>query len=490
MRLHGASTEQLTAEASWTDIVDNPGDTRWRERPSSGHAFTTVTNEHERLAVFEPRPEEGMPREQADLDDPTVWFHRVAHDFGDTKHRRVSYRLRASTRFREYFPPALLVGDPTVAFDDGASTVSAELAVSVPSSARPAPPIVHSAIPLFRWSHDDPAGGGPVAVDEGVGQPGQPIAVRHERLAGVRIYLQRPWFSSGEGELLAVLTGNAVSSAGPVSAWAQDPIWADDASVRSVSLGNTELEEPWHGLGLDDEVQPARPITVADGLTLPLTADGAKTYRARAWGYRPEFNEERGLWYVDVAVSPGASAWPFLRLAVARYQPESLAGLELSAPVRCDYVQMPPERALVVSRTDERCARVVVTGPVPRRTWTFDAADARALLGVERVVVARLQRKDPELAGDLGWITVDVSELPVQAMDAATRTVSWGDELRADQDVVLRTPASGASGWRVVVEEWERFEGDPLPPVMRTRVARGRPPTWEQRMVFADEVYL
>ena len=495
VHLHGASTEQLSAEASWVDVIDNPGDTRWRERPSNGLAFTTITNEIERLAVFEPRSEEWMPREQADADDPTVWFHRVTHDFGDTKHRRVNYRLRASTRFREFFPPAQLTGDPAVAFDDGASTVSAELTVSVPSSARPAPPIVHSTIPLFRWSHDDPSGTEPASANDETAQRGQPIAERHERLAGVRIYLQRPWFSSGEGELLAVLTGNAVTSAGPVSAWAQDPIWADDGSVASVSLGNSQLEDPWRDMGVDDALHPARPITSEANLTLPLAADGTKTYRARAWGYRPQFNEARGLWHVDVAISPGASAWPFLRLAVARYQPESLPGLELSSPVRCDFVQVPPERGVVASRTDERCVRVVVTGPVPRRRWAFgDAApDSRVPLSSERVMVARLQRKDPELAGDLGWITVDVSELPVQATDAATRTVSWGDELRADQDVTLRRPGPGVSTWRVVVEEWERFAGDPLlGPTLRGIPIdpEHQPLTSEQRMVFADEVYL
>lgn len=495
VHLHGPSTEQLTAEASWIDVVDNPGDTRWRERPSNGLAFTTITNEIERLAVFEPRSEEWMPREQADPDDPTVWFHRVAHDFGDTKHRRVTYRLRASTRFREFFPPAQLTGDPAVAFDDGASTVSAEIEVSVPSSARPAPPIVHSVIPLFRWSNDDPSGTEPVSADDNTAQAGQPIAERHERLAGVRIYLQRPWFSSGEGELLAVLTGNAVTSTGPVSAWAQDPIWADDRSVASVSLGNAQLEDPWRDMGVDDALHPGRPITSAANLALPLTADGTKTYRARAWGYRPQFNEARGLWYVDVAISPGAAAWPFLRLAVARYQPESLPGLELSAPVRCDFVQVPPERSVVASRTDERCVRVVVTGPIPRRSWTFGDTNAESRLPLtdERIVVARLQRKDPDVAGDLGWITVDVSELPVQATDAATRTVSWGDELRADHDVTLRRPGAAASTWRVVVEEWERFVGDPLlgPTIRGVPIdPEHQPLTSEQRMVFADEVYL
>ena len=37
-----------------------------------------------------------------------VWLHRAVHQWGDTKHRRVTYRFRASTRYREYFDPETL----------------------------------------------------------------------------------------------------------------------------------------------------------------------------------------------------------------------------------------------------------------------------------------------------------------------------------------------------------------------------------------------
>ena len=49
-------------------------------------------------------------------------------------------------------------------------------------------------------------------------------------------------------------------------------------------------------------------------------------------------------------------------------------------------------------------------------------------------------------------------------------------------------PGPGASSWRVTVEEWERFPGDPV--IGRFIGAAGRLPQWEQRPVFADEVDL
>ena len=45
--------------------------------------------------------------------------------------------------------------------------------------------------------------------------------------------------------------------------------------------------------------------------------------------YQPEFSPERGLWFVDVAFDPGTAFWPFVKLAVARYQPDSLTLLHL-----------------------------------------------------------------------------------------------------------------------------------------------------------------
>jgi hypothetical protein len=42
--------------------------------------------------------------------------------------------------------------------------------------------------------------------------------------------------------------------------------------------------------------------------------------------YEPTYHEGRRLWRVDVGIATGAALWPFLRLSVARYQPEALPG--------------------------------------------------------------------------------------------------------------------------------------------------------------------
>ena len=471
--LHGGSTDSLIAEAVWTDPVDEldkPGPTT---RSTNAVAFQTKVAPEEDLLILEEA--DGV----AEWEYGSLRQHAAVHEFGDTLHHRVSYTLRATTRFAEYFHPDLL--KPAHDGDDGRSVVSVPLVVDVPSSSPPAAPLVHSVIPLFRW-------------DDGT-EAEQPMAWRHERRAGVRIYLERPWFSSGDGELLGVLlalhghddfgeTPKDDSGFPFVSKIGKDPVWRH-RSVENRPMSALQLDSLLRSEGFDDRPAPGRPVVVRDGVQVRA---GGSSYAVQVAGYKPEYNAERGLWYVDVAIEPWASLeepspafWPFVRLAVARYQPSSVGGCELSEPVRCDYVQLPPERTTSVSRTDERHVRVVVTGT---RGWR-DSHPERGP-DVNRIVVAALQQRDPQIPTDLGWKTIDRSTLPIRS-DASEWEVAWMGELDAGKNIALRRPSpksggsSASSRWRVRVEEWERFPGDPGPD--------GRP-LWERRLVYADEVLL
>jgi hypothetical protein len=58
-------------------------------------------------------------------------------------------------------------------------------------------------------------------------------------------------------------------------------------------------------------------------------------------------------WFVDVHMPAVAetSYWPFVSLAVARYQSQSIDGQALSRVVRCEPVQLTPRRTLRVTRS-------------------------------------------------------------------------------------------------------------------------------------------
>jgi hypothetical protein len=468
--LHGPSTEMLTAEARWTDPVDDPGLPAPDRRRTKAIAFTTQIRENEDLAVLYPG---------ADVDVPVpgvgqIRLHSAVHRLGDTRHHTIRYRFRASTRFREYFDPALIT--PSGPRDDGLSVVGSEVELEVPSSARPSAPIVAGVLPLFRW-------------DAGT-EPEQPVATRRRRRAGVRIYLDRPWFSSGKGELLGVLLapgGHDAALRAPVSQWGADPVWVSAPVARRAMF--LELDNLLRIAGLEDRPGDAAPVAGPVVLPLPDGSDVA------VLGYEPRFSAERRQWYVDVAIDPGSAFWPFVRLAIARYQPDSIDGCHLSAPIRCDYVQLTPERTTSVSRTDVRHVRVVVSGPIgirqppgggrtigPAPPATIDAYEA--WVRQHRLVVARLQRVDPAIPTDLGWETVATSELRIRGFGRNLFEAAWIGELEAPQNLPLRTPGENPD-WRITVEEWERLPGDPA-----DLADPDSGPVWEQRLIYADEISL
>jgi hypothetical protein len=305
--------------------------------------------------------------------------------------------------------------------------------------------------------------------------------------------LERPWFSSGEGELLGVLLARAGDdshyppledgSGFPyVSKWGADPIWlAHEVDRRA--LPALRLEDLLRLSALDDRSEPARPSAPPVDLPLGAVAGGPLV---TVLGYTPEYNAERQLWFVDVAIDPGPQFWPFLRLAVARYQRESIAGCHLSPPVQCDFVQLPPERTAAISRTDDRHVRVVVSGPVGTRSQIREGShdDRAARIENNRRVIARLQRRDPDIPTDLGWKTVAVERLGLRGLSADGFGATWVAELDAKETIPLAKPGLVETDWRVAIEEWELLEADDR--IVSLAIAEVGIPHMEPRLVYAD----
>ncbi|MDP1911377.1 MAG: Hsp33 family molecular chaperone HslO [Hyphomicrobium sp.] len=166
----------------------------------------------------------------------------------------------------------------------------------------------------------------------------------------------------------------------------------------------------------------------------------------------------------------------FVRLAVARYQPSSLPGLHLGPVHVCDYAQLAPERTATLTRPDDRHARIIVTGAIglptlPGRTAAKTFLD---VIDASRRVRARLERRDPAVGTDLGWVTVAHETLPI--LGAAGSVVTWSGQLELPTALPPRTPGE-ESNWRVTVEEWEFLPADPL---------GVEQPGFEPRMIYAD----
>jgi hypothetical protein len=375
------------------------------------------------------------------------------HEFHDTKYHRVAYAPVAVTRFREYFPAA------TNTFDATTLAGSAFLA-DVPSSVRPEAPAVLYALPLFAW-------------DTPPGTPG--VATRTRRGGGLRIYLDRPWFSSGDGELLGLVFQdgtpflNLPEALKPlVTQWGADPIWAaGPAPDRAFAAHFKDA------------------VTTGGGLDLAETGVGTVSVA----GYPVVFDPHRRLWRADVEIETGDAYWPFIRLALARFQPKSVPGVELSRVVRSDFVQLPPTRVTAIT-VGVPTIHVVVKGPVYvdseliRTVGTTlpslgGAPASNGLSEIEVVIETCPPAVDP--ANDLAWTPVGATR--VLLVQDPTMPGRW------EGDVTFAGPITpGRTRLTVQEFEWLRTDDDvwsgPQPGVRAAAVQHDVKVA--RRLVFAD----
>jgi hypothetical protein len=511
-----ASSIRLDVQAEWSeplDLLPDPGPTRVDGR---AHAFDL------RIDVDEDAARVG--RDDIARAPAAPPRHRARHDFGDTKHRTVRYTATATTRFREYFPPEI-TADPANITRTG--TVRE---IEVPSSARPAAPKVLYAVPTFRWQVESGADGSVVS----------------RRRSGLRLYLERPWYSSGDGELLGVVVRQRQPLPLPpglerveLEELREDLRWLADtvAEQRQLRFNRaTDVQQFRRELEVLPDETAAHPIArrlrdrfeqIDDGLIWRLLADPVAPY-VTGWGSDPiwasrplpsarpsidrfpspaatrgtdlwleelgregplvsvvghpvAYNAERRLWYCDLDIDAGAAYFPFLRLALARYQPHAIPGAELSPVVLADFAQLPADRTATVV-PGEAAVRVTVAGVAGTNVATPAAEMAEGApldLGWSRRVTVTVQRRNPDIPGDLGWdAAADPVELP------ATRS---GEGVVWSGDVPLPTDETREPGdLRLLVTEHERLptDADPDDPAV-VEVIRGRV-ALRDRIVYAD----
>lgn len=109
----------------------------------------------------------------------------------------------------------------------------------------------------------------------------------------------------------------------------------------------------------------AQPVAGAAQALLAFPAPDIPGATAAIVPYDVHFDEEKQMWYADIQVNAGVSYTPFIRLALARYQPYALPGLHLSTINVADIMQLQNNRtASVVFNDPSNKVRASVTGPV------------------------------------------------------------------------------------------------------------------------------
>lgn len=456
LHLHGKSTDKVDFRAAWED----------REpAPEADEGFVRLSRSADACRF--------------DVSDPETRLAPMGlrHELGDTRHRRISYWATAASRFREYFEHDT---DPTLPKDLVFTTPAtldrpADFILDVPSSARPLAPVVEYIIPTFGWEEEQ--------SDDG--------AFRRRSGNGLRVYLSGNWFSSGEGELLGVLLAHGpqivtadgltdeegaalVSPRAPVppeklqpyvTRWGIDPIWLSGLVHQTPTLHH-----------FPDATVRATDLTLEENP--PIPTDEPRWGVAVA-GHPVAYDRERKLWYCDITIDAGPSYYPFVRFALARFQPCSVAGTELSRVFTADCVQTAPDRLVWVSPDPNNPAgvRVSLSGMAPRGCFN--------VICPNRVIV----RAEAMLPGTDApvWVPVAGPWVPLAEMQVTKTVTVWSGAITLPQ-------VRDAQRYRLVVEEYEFLNADPgrgfdnhAATALRAAAGVKRTAVWP-RLVYSDTV--
>jgi hypothetical protein len=549
------STDRMDLLSEWHEPVDDPSAAAPDDRSRGDLAFAVKITDPEHYAAHMTAladhsllaPEVIGVNVSANPTAAALWvaWHREAiarkkHEFNDTRYRRVEYWLKATTRYREYLDKTQLTKN-NVPTDEHTVVTGPRAVTWIPSSAPPPTPKILYVVPTFGW----------VRGTDGEGN-------RHSmrRGGGLRVYLDRLWNTSGYGEMLGVVLPPAGFSDDPnntpsafpykkfVTQWGNDPIWASPFVAGMAPTRSNFPLARWMADPVGGWLPPGAPKSEADQppgafRIASLTPPGVADAPIEVAPHDVFFDSVQRVWYCDIEIESGRSYWPFVRLALARYQPVSVDGAHLSEVVLADFMPLTTDRWLTVRADDaSRSRRVSVYGAAiytdsrgaqdawsPRsfRSLDPDTGAVRwystATVAVNSVVEVWLERLDPALGSDFGWQRVALGEPRMPHGDffagsgpsaPAISALNTVEKLRAqelhragrfdrliaegladrlylpnllwDGQITIPESSDQSERLRIVIAEYEEYPTDDVAPYEPIPTAVGR------RLVFVEHV--
>jgi hypothetical protein len=255
------------------------------------------------------------------------------------------------------------------------------------SVSRPAAPQVLGVVPTFQWESQT-----------------QGATSRRLRRARLRVYLDRPWYSSGDDERLGVvlpirgqdLSEDAVQSLKPyITEWGLDPIWRSETPHPFPDVNYFANRIPSED-DTDLTLAELDALRQATGRQMPVAvASHAVTYDAVS-----------RHWFCDIDIDPGDSYYPFVRLALARYQPHSMdQNVKLS-------------RVVVVTR--DPAAPLSLKVAVYGQTYSATSNPIGAVSPSSSSILVTAESFDPRFGTDFGWTETEIVQI---ARDGDTTSV-------------------------------------------------------------------
>ncbi|HYD69915.1 hypothetical protein [Azospirillum sp.] len=410
-------------------------------------------------------------------------------------------------------PSATQYGPPRMADARLTSAARHSRGLWLPATVRPARIVPLSLIPSFRWSEAVSSTAGKDIAGDGVGvttrgRLGREVSVT--RRPNIRVRMQRPWFSSGEGERIGIVLwpphlfdldaqdvrqdvirelvpgappiqlndlpddgGNVLglqdADLGPGGAWVTR--WGADP-IRPGNLPQGWLLSPdnfkrlhW-GPEADWTNPPGEELT--DGvivphalMPVPLSMDALESRAVSPPGgfmsvtlvtYQALFDAEQEIWYADVELNALGVDSPFVRMGLVRYQPHAPTPLRVSEPT-IGWTQILPVRTVkaIAEPDGPETTRIIVraSGAARERGDKGSIPEtSSAQRSVMRMMLVRRHKSDGQDHGE----TVVAEALARSSIDD-NGVREWCEEFQ------VRTSDFRARGlaWLVYVEEVDRL---------------------------------
>lgn len=512
------STEWIECRGHWIEYDDTKGLLDFS--PESQTEFTIEERADRTLFLVGPIPRIYPGGDRLDLlRDSDQALRSLNYDFKDTRARRLSLELIGTSRFSEEFnqpPPKQSQERPGGAISEFQEKTNIATDFWIRSTDHPkGPEILDDETTVSRLSVTD------YGFDANLGLDYASRTTRNY----LHIRCARPWFSSGEDEMLGLVLWPPTIMTDVPSLMTEGSVLCDPNGDPIVTPGKDKNDPEWQ---LDQQLEPYISRWGADAtrgtlrgmvafppmlitpevfsnsdfeltqpLRMPLPAPPPQantkasfkdeTYRNPDFQYRYVAimpfkirpHVETQSWYCDIALHPHHDDQTRVRLSLVRYQAHSLPGLELSIPVAKE-VKLLPKRTLKVFLVNDRTVRVQVSG------HSYDMKEVRAkdestarLANVAYMVIELKQLfpdqpifdEEQPIAGPTVKFTATATSRVYQL--PSSKKVPVGEDLRDITKLILSPRFDGATAF------WESED-----------IKLDQPWTSEQYVLLAREIEL
>jgi hypothetical protein len=216
---------------------------------------------------------------------------------------------------------------------------------------------------------------------------------------------------------------------------AQDPLWKSKQTPINLALADFKNRhaESRSGLPLDELDHALVDVAVFD----------------------VDYDYDKGKWFADIEVDMGGSYTPFIRLALARFQFNSVDTVHLSPVVQADFAQVAPDRTMTVIKSPA-AIKVTLTG---HAYSAYSGGEGTVTPGGPAVEV-ELQRYEKAIGTDLGWVKEPNAKVVADIAMPGSGLYSGTVTLPSPPMVVKGQPPSPPPRYRLVVKEFEPIAQD------------------------------